>query len=285
VLFTLLAATGITALNLIPRLEDPSLTFPGAIIVVAYPGADPEDVEQLVVDPIEDALNGLDDVKLMDSQAQDGFALIRIEFIWGVDPDRKYDEVLREVNRLRPTLPADILDIDIRQFKPSLVNIVQLALVSDTASWRRLQALAEDLEEAIETTPGIRRADSWAYPRPEVRVAVDLERLGSAGVTLGQVMDAIGSRNASIPGGAVDVGLRRYNLKTSGRYESLEQVQDTVVSARGGRTVRVRDIAEVSWSTEEIRYLGRYNGERAVFVTANMKDDQNVFTVRDAIYQ
>ena len=102
VLFTLLAATGITALKLIPRLEDPSLTFPGAIVVVAYPGADPEDVEQLVVDPIEDALNGLDDVKLMDSEAQDGFAMIRIEFIWGTDPDRKYDEVLREVNRLRP---------------------------------------------------------------------------------------------------------------------------------------------------------------------------------------
>jgi multidrug efflux pump subunit AcrB len=285
VLFALLIATGVAALNLIPRSEDPSLTFPGSFIVITYPGADPEDMEQLVVDPIEDALFELDDVKKLESSAMDGLATVQIEFTWGVDADRKYDEVVREVNRLRPTLPADIYEIDVRQFKPSLVNIVQLALVSDTASWRRLQALAEDLEEAIETTPGIRRADSWAYPRPEVRVAVDLERLGSAGVTLGQVMDAIGSRNASIPGGAVDVGLRRYNLKTSGRYESLEQVQDTVVSARGGRTVRVRDIAEVSWSTEEIRYLGRYNGERAVFVTANMKDDQNVFDVRDGVYE
>jgi multidrug efflux pump subunit AcrB len=210
VLFTLLAATGITALNLIPRLEDPSLTFPGAIIVVAYPGADPEDVEQLVVDPIEDALNGLDDVKLMDSEAQDGFALIRIEFIWGTDADRKYDEVLREVNRLRPVLPADILDIDIRQFKPSLVNMVQLALVSDTASWRELEKVAQDLEDAIETVPGVRRSESWAYPKPEVRVAVDLERLSAAGVTLGQVSDAIRSESASIPGGAVDVGARRY---------------------------------------------------------------------------
>jgi multidrug efflux pump subunit AcrB len=285
VLFTLLAATGITALNLIPRLEDPSLTFPGAIIVVAYPGADPEDVEQLVVDPIEDALNGLDDVKLMDSEAQDGFALIRIEFIWGVDPDRKYDEVLREVNRLRPTLPADILDIDIRQFKPSLVNMVQLALVSDTASWRELEQVAQDLEDSVETVPGVRRAQSWAYPKPEVRVAVDLERLSAAGVTLGQVGDAIRSESASIPGGAVDVGARRYNLKTSGDYQSLDEIRNTVINARGGRAVRVRDIAEVTWSTEEERYLGRYNGQRAVFVTANMKDDQNVFDVRDGIWE
>jgi len=285
VLFTLLVATGVMALNSIPRLEDPSLTFPGSFIVVAYPGAGPEDVEQLVVDPIEEALNGLDDVKKIESEAQDGFAVIQVEFTWGVDPDRKYDEVVREVNRLRPTLPADILDIDIRQFKPSLVNFVQLALVSETAGWRQLKELAEDLEEVIETAPGVRRADSWAYPQPEVRVAIDLERLGTAGVTLGQVTQAITTESASIPGGAVDVDLRRFNVKTSGNYRSLEQIGDTVVAASGGRSVRVRDVASVSWSTAEERYLGRYKGERAVFVTANMKDDQNVFDVRDAVYE
>ena len=285
VVFALLVVTGITVLKTIPRQEDPSLTFPGSIIVVTYPGADPEDIEQLVVEPIEEALNGLDDIKMMESEAQDGFAMIRIEFIWGVDPDRKYDEVLREVNRLRPTLPADILDIDIRQFKPSLVNIVQLALVSESLGWRELRELAEDLEEAIEIVPGVRRAQSWAFPEPEIRVAVDLERLSASGVTLGQITDAIRSENASIPGGAVDVGQRRYNLKTSGDYQSLDEIGNTVVSARQGRAVRVRDIAEVSWSTAEERYLGRFNGERAVFVTANMKDFQNVFDVRNGIYE
>ena len=218
VVFALLIATGVMALNAIPRLEDPSLTFPGSLIVIAYPGAGPEDIEQLVVDPIEEALNGLDDVKKLASSAADGFAVIQIEFTWGVDADRKYDEVLREVNRLRPSLPADIFDIDVRQFKPSLVNVVQLALVSESADWRQLKKLAESLEETIETVPGVRRADSWAYPQPEVRVAVDLERLSAAGVSLSQVMGAIQSENASIPGGAVDVGQRRYNLKTSGNY-------------------------------------------------------------------
>ena len=285
VLFALLIATGITVLNLIPRAEDPALHFPGSHVVISYPGADPQDMEQLVVEPIEDALNELDDVKKIESAAMDGLASIRIEFTWGSDPDRKYDEVMREINQLRPSLPPGILDIAIQRITPSLVNIVQLALVSDEADWRRLQGLAEDLEEAIESAPGVRRADSWAYPRPEVRVAVDLERLSAAGVSLSQVMAAIQGENASIPGGAIDVGARRYNLKTSGRYESLDEVAGTIISARGGRPVRVGDIAKVSWSTEEERYLGRFNGQRAVFVTANMKEDQNVFTVRDAIYQ
>ena len=284
VVFALLIATGIWALKAIPRAEDPSLKFPGTLIAVNYPGADPEDVERLVVDPIEDALAELDDVKKLTSTAIDGLALIEIEFVYGTDPDRKYDEVIREVNVVRPTLPHDVFSINLRQFTPGTVNIVQFALVSTDADWHEMKKHAENLEELIETVPGVRRADTWAYPSPEVRVAIDLERLAGANVTLGQVITAIQGENASVPGGAVDVGMRRYNLKTSGSYESLAEIGDTVVSARAGRAVHVRDIAEVSWSAEEERYVGRFNGTRAVFVTASMKDNQNVFTVRDAIY-
>ncbi|MBX3703686.1 MAG: efflux RND transporter permease subunit [Steroidobacteraceae bacterium] len=284
VVFALLIATGLWALSAIPRAEDPTLKFPGSLVVVHFPGADPEDVERLVVDPIEDALAELEDVKRLNSSAQDGLALIEIEFTYGSDPDRKYDEVIREVNAARGRLPADVFSIEVRQFTPGTVNIVQLALVSPDADWRALRKHAEDLEELIETAPGVRRADTWAYPDPEVRVAIDLERLAAARVTLGQVIAAVQGENASIPGGAVDVGLRRYNLKTSGSYRSLGQVADTVVAAAGSRVVRLRDVAEVGWSAGEERYTGRFNGTRAVFVTASMKDNQNVFDVRDAIY-
>ena len=284
VVFALLIATGLWALGAIPRAEDPSLKFPGSLIVVNYPGADPEDVERLVVDPIEDALAELDDVKKLTSTAIDGLALIEIEFVYGTDPDRKHDEVIREVNVVRPSLPRDVFSIDLRQFTPGTVNIVQFALVSTDADWREMKKHAENLEELIETVPGVRRAETWAYPAPEVRVAIDLERLAGANVTLGQVIAAVQGENTSIPGGAVDVGMRRYNLKTSGSYESLAEIGNTVVSARAGRAMHVRDIAEVSWSAEEERYIGRYNGTRAVFVTASMKDNQNVFAVRDAIY-
>ncbi|MGQ0385111.1 MAG: efflux RND transporter permease subunit [Gammaproteobacteria bacterium] len=285
VVFALLIATGLWALSSIPRAEDPTLKFPGSLVVVNYPGADPEDVERLVVDPIEDALAELEDIKRLNSTAMDGLALIEIEFVYGNDPDRKYDEVIREINVVRPTLPADVFSVEIRQFTPGTVNIVQLALVSPDADWRTLKKQAEDLEELIETAPGVRRAETWAFPDPEVRVAIDLERLAGARVTLGQVIAAVQGENASIPGGAVDVGLRRYNLKTSGSYASLEEIGDTVVSAAGGRVVRLRDIAVVDWGAEEERYVGRFNGTRAVFVTASMKDNQNVFAVRDAIYE
>jgi multidrug efflux pump subunit AcrB len=173
----------------------------------------------------------------------------------------------------------------VRKAGSGLVNIAQVALVSETAEYRELKDLAERLRDSIETVPGVRRSEAWAFPEPEVRVAVDLERMGRAGVTIGQIERAIRGENASIPGGAVDVGLRKYNLRTSGSYDSLEEIAETVVASRDGRIVKLRDVAEVGWDDSEVRYTGRFKGERAVFVTANAKDRVDVFAVRNGIQE
>jgi multidrug efflux pump subunit AcrB len=284
VMFALLIALGLASFSNIARSEDPSFPFPAADISVVWPGASPADVERLIVKPIEDAVNTLENVKKIQSSAFDGLGVVHTEFYYGGDPEKKQDEVIREFNRIRSSLPADITQIDIRKDSPGLVSIVQMALVSDTASWRELKEKAENLKDLFEAVPGVRTAETWAFPNPEVRVAIDIQRLARAGVSLDQVIRTIQGQNQNVPGGSVDVGLRRYNLRTSGSYTSLTQIADTVVGAGGGREVKVRDIAEVSWQTEEHAYTGRLNGKRAVFVTANQKDNTNIFKVRDGIY-
>jgi multidrug efflux pump subunit AcrB len=283
-LFALLIAVGISTLQNIPRAEDPEFHAPIPIIVVAYPGADPADIERLIVDPIEDAVSELDDIKRMDSRSLDGVGIIRVEFQWDQDPDEKYDEVVREVNRIRPDLPPDIANLEVRRAGSGLVNIMQVALVSRDASYRELDELGRTLRDEIETVPGVRRAEVHALPEPEVRVAVDLERMGRAGVTLGQVERAVRGENAAIPGGAVDLGLRRFNVRTSGSYDSLDEIAETIVAGRDGRIVRLRDVADVRWDTSEQLYLGRFKGERAIFLATSAKDRVDVFDVRDGIY-
>jgi multidrug efflux pump subunit AcrB len=283
-MFALLIALGLASFSNIARSEDPSFPFPAADISVVWPGANPADMERLIVKPIEDAVNTLENVKKIQSSAFDGLAVVHTEFYYGGDPEKKQDEVIREFNRIRSSLPPDITQVDIRKDSPGLVSIVQMALVSNTASWRELKEKAENLKDMFESVPGVRTAETWAFPNPEVRVAIDLQRLARVGVNLDQVIRTIQGQNQNVPGGSVDVGLRRYNLRTSGSYTSLDQIADTVVGAGGGREVKVRDIADVSWQTEEQTYTGRFNGKRAVFVTANQKDNTNIFKVRDGIY-
>ncbi len=282
-LFGLLLGMGYSTLKNIPRAEDPEFHAPVPIVVVSYPGADPADIERLIVDPLEDAISELDDIKRMDSRSLDGVGIIQVEFQWDQDADETYDEVVREVNRVRGELPADIASLEVRRTGSGLVNIMQVALVSADASYRELDQLGRALSDQLETLPGVRRSEVFALPKPEVRIAIDLERMGRAGVSLGQVEAAVRGENAAIPGGSVDLGLRKFNLKTSGSYDSLDEIAATVVASRGGQVVRVRDIAAVSWDTSEQQYVGRYNGRRAIFVTANAKDRVDVFDVRDGI--
>jgi multidrug efflux pump subunit AcrB len=283
VTFLCLVALGWFAFANIPREEDPYFKFSGFLISVVYPGADPKDLERLVVKPIEDRLAELDDVHQMETTISDGVALIVIEFEADTDPDKKFDETTREINALRPELPSDIAQLEIRKAGPSMVNIVQLALVSEDAPYRELEDYARELKDTLKTVDGVRTAETWAFPARELRVEVDLKRMAELGISASRVIDALQSENANIPAGLVDLGKRSFALKTSGSYTNLDEVRDTVVAAVDGRIVRVRDIARVDWESRPLSYIGRFNGKRAVFVTANQKDGYNILDVRDRI--
>ncbi|HLL46078.1 MAG TPA: efflux RND transporter permease subunit, partial [Longimicrobiaceae bacterium] len=284
VMTAMLVAMGVNSLLRIPRSEDP--TFPIAIfpVVAVYPGASPADVEKLVVDPIEDAVGELEDVKSVKTRIEDGLAVVLVEFEADADADRKYEETLREINTLRPTLPADLRSLEVQRTSSANVNIAQVALVSGALPYRVLEDQAERLEDRVESVAGVREAEVWAAPDREVRVSLDLGRLSRLGIAPGQVLGAIGSESANVPGGSVDAGARKLNVKTSGDYTSLDEVRNTVVGGAQGRVVRLADVADVRWGHADQQYLGRYNGQRAVFVTANMKEGENVQRVRDGIW-
>ena len=285
VAFAMLVALGISSFLSIPRQEDPYFPIPIYQIIVAYPGAEPRDVERLVVKPIEDRINELDDIKKIESFSNDGLAMMVVEFYSTADAEKKYDEVVREINALRPSLPTEIARLEIKKSNPGLVNIVQFALVSADAPYRELEDQARDLKDMLKAVDGVRTSETWAYPARELRVALDLPRMAELRLAPSRVIEALRSENTTVPGGAIDVGSRSFSVKTSGSYESLDEVRDTVVAAVDGRTVRIRDVAEVQWDTQEYTYTGRFNGQRAVFVTANQKDGYNIFEVRERILE
>ncbi len=285
VMFLALLATGVVSLLTTPRAEDPTFPIPTYSVVAVYPGASPTDLEQLVADPVEDRLRELDKLKSLKTTIEDGLAIFVAEFETDVDADKKYDEVLRELNALRPSLPADLLRLDTRRFSASRVNIVQIALVSPTAAWEVMQREAEQLEDRLGRVAGVQESRTWAFPEREVRVAIDPGRLQALGLPLSQVLQAIQSESANIPAGRVDAGRRSYNVKTSGSYATLDEVAQTVVGGARGGTIRLRDVATVTWAHHETTHIGRYNGQRAVFVTANMKEQENILAVRDRIWE
>jgi multidrug efflux pump subunit AcrB len=283
IIFIMVMALGLNSLFNMPRGEDPTFKSPQFGVVVVYPGTSPTDMEELVVDPLEEKLNELDDIKNIRADIDDGLAVIRVEFTYDADPDKKYDEVLREINNSRSSLPEGIIDLHVQKFTPSDVNILQVALISETAPYKDLEKEAEALQERLEKIKSLKNIDTWAYPQQQVRISVDLGKMASYKIGLNKVLGAIQSENANIPGGSIEAGSKKFNVKTSGDYASIEEIRNTVIQSSGGQTIYLKDIADVNFNYENESYLARLNGKRAVFVTASQKDGMNIYHVRDQV--
>jgi multidrug efflux pump subunit AcrB len=286
--FTLVAFLCITALGIyaflsLPREEDPHIKAPGYLVTGLYPGADPVDMERVFAKPVEDRLAELDDIRRIETTVVDGVAVIAIEFEAHTDSDRKLDEVTREVNAIRATFPDGVRGVEVERWGPTQVNITQLALVSADAPYVQLEDAARSLKDALKTVPGVRSADAWAYPQRELRVTLDPARMERLQVTPAMVALALQAGNSSIPAGVIDLDTRSFSLQTRGGYKSLDDVRSSVVRAQGGFITRVADVAEVGWNSRQHTHIGRYNGQRAVFVTATQKSGYNVLDVQRQI--
>ncbi len=282
VIFLMIVVVGMSTLVSMPRAEDPEMNAPIYPIVAVYPGTSPEDMENLVVDPIEKRVTELDDIKRVYSTIKDGVAVIRVDAIYGVDVDRKHQELVQEINALRAELPADVHSIEVQKATPSTVNVLQVALVSENAPRRVLKEQAERLQEELETVAMLKKVEVNGLPDATVRIDLQLEKMARLNIPLSQVIGAVQSEMANIPGGSVDVGTKTLNVKTSGSYVDAADVARTVVATADGRNTLLRDVAHVTDAYHEDRHITRLNGHRSVIVNAAMKSGMNISAAQEA---
>ncbi len=281
VAFSLLFAIGLSAFLTIPRSVDPHFPSPFINVIATVPGAEPSDMETTVAKPIEDVIQGLDGIVRVRSRSTDSTAVITAEFSWSGDPEKNYDEVVREVNAIRSTLPSALTRLEFQKTRTTEAAVIQFALVSDTASYRRLEKYTKDLRERLNRVSGVRNSRAWAIPTPEVRVAIDSGRLAQLGLPVTAITDALRQGSTDLPPGAVHSGDQRLNVQAGGAFRSVDEVGDEPVRAANGNVVRVRDVAQVGWNYEEQPHLARFNGKRAVWVTLTQKDGLNVLDIRN----
>ena len=279
VMFLGIFLLGVFSLLNMPKGEDPEPVFPGFVVVVIYPGASPSDMEEQVVDPMEKSFNELEDIDQIVSEISDGIAIMRVEYEFGVNVDEKYQEVIREIGTLQRDLPQDIYRIDVNKVSPTDVNIFQLAIISETASYAELEQQAEKLKTELEKIRSLKNVESWGFPEQQVRIELDLEKMAQLHIPTNNVLNLLQAENLNIPGGNINVNTKKINVKTSGNYKSLTEIENTIVAAGNGQVIYLKEIADVRMDYQNETHLVRQNGHRAIFVTASQKARQNIFAV------
>ncbi|WP_057940359.1 efflux RND transporter permease subunit [Algoriphagus resistens] len=281
IIFLMTVAVGLTTFFNMPRSEDPVIEAPQFPVVVVYPGASPEDMEELVVDPLEKVIYGLEDIKRIKTEIQDGVAVIFVEYNYNEDVNEKYQELVREVNSLRPELPQDIYSIEIRKVRPSDVNILQLAMISENASKEQMKRYADRLQDVLEKINELKKVEIHGIPDQIVRIELSLDKISEMNIPVNAIIGSIQSELANIPGGSVEAGTKTFNVKTSGNYTTAAEIAETIIFSYQGKNIALKDIATVHNDFEDQKHLTRLNGYRSLFITAAMKEGNNISTLQE----
>ena len=281
VIFLMTVVLGLTTFLNMPRSEDPVINSPNFPIVVIYPGASPEDLEELVVDPLEKTIYALENIKRIETEIKDGAAILLVEYNYNEDVDEKYQELVREVNTLRPQLPEEIFSIEVKKVRPSDVNILQIALVSENASREALKTEADRLQKDLESITELKNVKIHGLPAQLVKIELQLDKVATLNIPLNALIGSIKSELSNIPGGQVDAGNKTFNVKTSGNYSSAEEIAETVVFSMQGKNILLKDVATIRNDFDAANHLTRLNGYRAIFVTAALKEGTNISKVQE----
>ncbi|MEZ4364479.1 MAG: efflux RND transporter permease subunit [Kofleriaceae bacterium] len=281
--FLCLAALGVTSFLTMPRSEDPYFPTPYFAVTAIYPGATPDQVEREVVDEIEKSVAELSELKRVTAVVAANVALVFVEFEAGIDVAEREGALRRQVDVARDKLPSGVDSIEVKHFETTNVGILQFAVVAGGASWTTVQREVERIVRRLKGIAGVKDVDDFGYPEQIARVDLDLGRLSRVNLPPTQVIGALQGGNASIPGGEIDLGARRFNVQTSGSYQSLQELEATVVGGKEGSLVRLGDVADVHFADAPEIHRIRHGGRSAALVTVMMRNGENIFAVRDRV--
>jgi HAE1 family hydrophobic/amphiphilic exporter-1 len=279
-----LVVLGLFSYRRLPIDQFPNVDIPVVTIQTVYPGASSETIEREVTRRMEEVFNPVEGVDRITSISLEGVSQIIVEFELGRDPDAASQDIRARIESIRRELPTDIEPPLVQKFDPAALPIISVAIASPTLPLVQLTTLADEtIRRQLESVSGVGEVRLAGGLEREIRVFLLPSRLQSLGVTVPEVMAALQRQNLEVPAGRVERGGTERLVRVTGRITDPRQFQDVVVANRGGRSIRLRDVARVEEGTEEERSVALVNGQRAVSLDILKVSGTNTVAVAESV--
>ncbi len=275
---------GAICLVSMPQELNPQIDFNWVIVSIPYPGASPEEVESLIVEPVEAEVHDLDKIDELQSSAGEGLALFLIKFEDMSESEFReiYTDLKARIDRVALPDEAEdphVDDFDSGDFLPILTVNMAYTIPEENA-----QIVAEDLEEDLKNLSGVARIQVAGLPDREIWIEVDPSGLTARGLSVLDVVRALRARNLNLPGGTLTYRAKEYAIRSLAEFRNVEEIRETIIRATpGGETVRIRDVARVQDRREEPEVLSRLNGEPSITFSLSKSADANTNDVIQAV--
>lgn len=276
---------GIFALSNLKITMYPSFNIPILAIQTGYSNVAPEDMQKLVVEPIEGAVSAIEGIETLESNINKGSAFIILRLQNGVNIRNTELKVREEISRIRNELPTEASEPIIFQFDPDNFPIMRLSLKGENKGLDELRQLGLDfIEPRIERLPGVAAADTRGGLERKIFINVDPMSLAQHQLVPSDIESALRSNNQEIPVGKIDAGKNTYSVRAQSLYQNVEEIRQTIIKiSENNIPIRIRDIANVNDSFAEINTLVEINGKNSVTLEVQKKSDANTVDVANSV--
>lgn len=256
---------GYLAFTRIPIQLNPTIDSPYITVETLYPGASATEVEQEITMRLEEKLAAVENLRELRSTSREGVSEIILKFDWGINKDLAQLDVLQKIN-LAEELPEDaeepqILTVNRRE-QPT---IMWLFVDNKDMDINRVRLIVDDfIIPQMERVPDVETIRSFGGAEREIHVLVDLASIAARDLTLDEIAEALSQENRNVRGGKIDRGASRLVVRTLGQYESLGEIEDTVIKNGPSGPVRIKDVGEVHDAHEDVDVFVRVNGKPTI---------------------
>ncbi|MCG8461621.1 MAG: efflux RND transporter permease subunit, partial [Holophagales bacterium] len=289
--YLILVVVGFVSFRSLPVDLLPQVEFTQLTVRVSYPNVGPAEIEQIITDPLENAVSGLPNLERVTSRSEEGASRVRLDFARGTRIDEAANDLRAALDRLRDELPVEAEAPEIFKLDLDRIEVVSLVATSTRPLDELTRILERDLARRFEQVPGVGAINLRGGIYREIRVDLDRDRLRAAGLTALDVRDALARENVTLPGGNVKSGVHDLYVRSVGEYGSVAEIERTVIHQAGssgeggGRSlpIRVRDVAEVKDAFEDVRFLAEANGMPSISLGIQKQSGANTVEVAAGI--
>ncbi len=282
VLFGLIGLAGLKV-NLLPDLSYPTLT-----VRTDYEGAAPLEIENLISQPVEEAVGVVKNVRKVHSVSRTSQSDVVLEFTWGTDMDMASLEVRDKLDTLQ--LPLEAKKPLLLRFNPSTDPIIRLGLsmagdkVAGEAQLKQLRRFADDdLKKRIEPVAGVAAVKVGGGLEDEIDVSIDQQKLARLGIDINDVITRLKNENVNASGGRIDEGSQRFLVRTINQFKTLDEMRELLIKVDRNVPIRLKDIADVRQGYKERAGIVRIDGREAIELAIYKEGDGNTVNVAQAV--